>query len=255
MSEPPRADIVLLRRDTETWTEEQYTLLADGIRDCYAKHLLLEFKYTESITDEAFQQVLGYEFFYRQSQSLHPNAIQCFLLSAKTPLTKTLQRFGYTEEQHRGVYQSNLPLLENVTLLVLNDLQNTTNNSWLKLFASRRQQKQQAATLLQDAGTAQRNYRLYNFLNGLSNIFFLDQEERIMALDIRPEDVSEFGRIFIPAGVKFWTDEEKMQVLSQLKPEERLQGLKPEERLQGLDTEQQQVLLQLLLKNTGSTDQ
>ncbi|MBF0226135.1 MAG: hypothetical protein HQK76_11830 [Desulfobacterales bacterium] len=48
MSEPPKADILILRRDNDHWTEEQKQRLPDGIRQSKASHILIEFKYTES---------------------------------------------------------------------------------------------------------------------------------------------------------------------------------------------------------------
>lgn len=50
MSEPPKADILLLQRERKAWTVAQKALLPDGIRDSRARHILLEFKYTESLT-------------------------------------------------------------------------------------------------------------------------------------------------------------------------------------------------------------
>lgn len=39
--------------------------LPDGIRDCNANHILIEFKYTESLTADAIRQAVSYEYFYR----------------------------------------------------------------------------------------------------------------------------------------------------------------------------------------------
>ncbi len=49
LTDPPKADIVLLRRDSLEWTEEQRRWLADGLRYTNAGQLLLEFKYTEMV--------------------------------------------------------------------------------------------------------------------------------------------------------------------------------------------------------------
>ena len=38
-SDPPRIDIVLLRRETEEWTEAQRAMLPDGVRDVSATHM------------------------------------------------------------------------------------------------------------------------------------------------------------------------------------------------------------------------
>ena len=49
MVNPPEADILLLRRETAQWTEQQRLRLPDGIRNTRAQHILLEFKYSESV--------------------------------------------------------------------------------------------------------------------------------------------------------------------------------------------------------------
>ena len=48
LSEPPRVDIVILRRHTSEWTPEQYAFLPDGIRQSKASNVLIEHKQTES---------------------------------------------------------------------------------------------------------------------------------------------------------------------------------------------------------------
>lgn len=75
---PPKVDVLLLRRDTDNWTPEQLALLPDGIRDCNAKHILIEFKYTESLTVEAIRQAVGYEYFYRIANELDADEVRMF---------------------------------------------------------------------------------------------------------------------------------------------------------------------------------
>lgn len=60
-------------------------LLPDRVRDCQARHHLLECKFTESISEESFQQALTYDYLYRQSQQLSPADLQTYVLSAQTP--------------------------------------------------------------------------------------------------------------------------------------------------------------------------
>ena len=48
MTDPPEADILLIRRDLPKWTDDQLCRLPDGIRDTDANHILVEFKFTES---------------------------------------------------------------------------------------------------------------------------------------------------------------------------------------------------------------
>lgn len=64
-SEPPKIDVVLLRRETKTWTAAQRAMLPDGVRDTAAHSILLEFKYSESLTLDAVLQAVGYEYFFR----------------------------------------------------------------------------------------------------------------------------------------------------------------------------------------------
>ena len=46
MSEPPKTDILLLRKEHRRWAKVQQERLPDGVRDSRARHILLEFKYT-----------------------------------------------------------------------------------------------------------------------------------------------------------------------------------------------------------------
>lgn len=43
---PPLADLILIRRRGQSWTNEQRLLLADGMRDLEADHILAELKIT-----------------------------------------------------------------------------------------------------------------------------------------------------------------------------------------------------------------
>ncbi len=76
MSAPPEADIVLIRRDQPKWTPEQMERLPDGIRESTATHILLEFKYTESLNEQSLRQASGYDYFYRSSHDLSEHEIQ-----------------------------------------------------------------------------------------------------------------------------------------------------------------------------------
>ncbi len=83
MTESPEADILLLRRDAPQWTAEQLSRLPDGIRDSTARQILLEFKYTESINEEAFRQTLGYDTFYKRANELSEADVQTEYLNRK----------------------------------------------------------------------------------------------------------------------------------------------------------------------------
>jgi len=132
MSEPPRADMLLLRRDTGHWTPEQFALLPDGIRDATASYIVLEFKYTESINVDALLQIANNQRLYLQSHDdIQASDLQSFLISSKHPQQENLKRFGFQEVQ-AGMYRSSNCLIESITLLSLNMLPNTANNAWLR---------------------------------------------------------------------------------------------------------------------------
>ncbi len=221
MSEPPEADILLLRRKTAKWTAEQKARLPDGIRDTAASHVLLEFKYTESVNLSALKQTLCYDFLYKRANHLD-RQVQSFLVSAKTPRAATLEKYDYRLTEHSGIYQSCNPLLEEIKLMVLNDLADTQHNAWVKCFASHKQEKRKAFELLKTVGLKLKTIKLEWLLSGLWKCWFIEAEEKIMKFEVTPEDVVEMGKVFGDA------------YLSALDPEQRLKGLAPEERMEGL---------------------
>ncbi len=142
MSDPPRADILLLRRSGKQWSDAQRKLLPDGVRDRNARHHLLECKFSESFNELALQQALGYDYFYRQTQRLKAGELQTYVVSAQTPRKALLNRLGYQGDQP-GVYITSVPILEKVVLLVLNELSDEPHNEFLRLFASRQAVRKQ----------------------------------------------------------------------------------------------------------------
>jgi hypothetical protein len=135
---------VLLRKERKDWSEEQKNRLPDGIRDCEASHILIEFKYTESVNENALLQALGYDYFYRRTQKLAEHEVGTFLVSSKTPEKETLRIFGYEMSGKPGVYRSENRLLKRISLILLNELSDTPHNAFLKCFASRKSEKASA---------------------------------------------------------------------------------------------------------------
>ncbi len=190
LSESPKADILLLRREGEAWSAAQRARLPDGVRDSLAGHVLLEFKYTESVNETALAQAVAYDYFYRQAQKLPEEQVLTVVLSAKTPRTQRLEEWGYTEEQ-KGVFRSHLPLLRRVWLLVLNDLPSQPHNAYVKLFASREREREAAFAAL-DAPVVAESPRLQVYMVGLQRA--LDVKGEIeMAEVLTPEKVMEIG--------------------------------------------------------------
>ncbi len=221
MTDPPEADILLLRRQTAQWTAAQRALLPDGIRDSNASHILIEFKYTESFNENALAQAVGYNFFYKRAKQLANNNLQTVIFSAKTPRTATLERLGYFQTQLTGVYRSKTPVFEQILLLSLNELSNEPHNTWIKCFASKKKVKEETLKDLKtlDLGSDE----LKCLIGGLKKIWSIfSKGESKMKMNFTPEEVTEFGRDL----GEFW--------LAGLTPSERLAGLTPSERLAGL---------------------
>ena len=123
LSAAPKANILLLRRQGERWSEEQRRWLADGLRHTDAGHLLIEFKYSEGLTLRALQQLNVYDYFYCGGDGLPASKdVACFLVVASTPQGDWQRKFGFTATEWRGVYQSNNIMLERVQILLLNEL-------------------------------------------------------------------------------------------------------------------------------------
>ncbi len=221
MGDPPEADLLLLRKDQGQWTEEQKSRLPDGIRDSSAAHILIEFKYTESINKNVLLQTLCYDYLYKNNQELKENEVQTFLVSSKTPQESTLEKFAWQSADSSGVYESQNPLADSVTLLLLNELADSPHNAWIKCFASRKQEKKSAFDILMDKGFTSLNRRLQWFIEGLLHYLFTIGDKD-MEIEIKPEDVMKIG--------KKW----RQTVLLGLKPEERMAGLTPKDRLAGL---------------------
>ncbi len=239
MSNPPRADILLLRREQEEgWTPAQYGRLPDGVRDSSAKHILLEFKYTESINKKALLQALGYDIFYKLAQRLNDKDVQTFLLSARKPRAEFLQTFGYQVEDKRGVYYSTNPILKHLPILSLNELEADGHNAFVKCFASRKREKEDAFDVLEGEKLDVSSYR---FVTGLRRYWFDAQGEDQMDVELTSEQVFALGKGWSDMMLAMMTPEER---LAGLQPEERLAGLQPEERLAGLTQEEIEAYLQ-----------
>jgi hypothetical protein len=255
MTDPPEADILLLRRNTLNWTAEQRARLPDGIRDSEASHILIEFKYTQSFNEEALNQALGYDFFYKKAKKLPPFEVQTVLLSARKPHLNTLTSLGYQLTEYSGVYRSQTPIFRNVLLLSLNELSNEPNNLWIKCFASRQTVKKQTLEKLSALGLVSIASELTWFIAGLMEVWFgTARGEKKMSIDITPEDVTELGKQlgeFWLAGLtvddllaRFGPEE----VLPHFKPADRLAGLEPKEVLSHFKPEELEDYLKQLKK-------
>ncbi|MCP4347247.1 MAG: hypothetical protein GY795_17180 [Desulfobacterales bacterium] len=198
MKEPPEADVIIIRKNQEKWTPEQLKYLPDGIRDCEAGHIVIEFKYTESVNEDVFCTALGYRIFYKRNHGLKNHQLQAFLVSSKTPAESTLREFGYFSETQAGIRQSSHSPMKLVSLISLNDLPDEPHNAFVKLFATKSGQRLSAMRRFRKAGTELPEYmRSYigKFLEilkgdtGMGNIEFelTSEERKEMALFVKTE--------------------------------------------------------------------
>jgi hypothetical protein len=243
MSQSPEADILLLKRE-KTGTKAQRERLPDGIRDSHAIHLLLEFKYTESITDFAIRQALVYDTLYKKHQDLSEAEVQTFLISAKKKQKERLANWGYVSTEQAGVYHNPLWLLKDIPLISLNELSDETHNAWVKCFASHLIEKRKAFEALKSKGLGAMTAQLKWFLRGLWQHWFNDPKEDDMILDMTPEQVTKMGEMWGEVFLNELPIEKRLaglksqDILSRFNPEERLVGLKPEEWLAALKPEE-----------------
>ncbi|MFN8493958.1 MAG: hypothetical protein U0350_40540 [Caldilineaceae bacterium] len=256
MSEPPKVDILLLRRKGAVWTPAQARLLPDGVQHSRARHILLEFKFTESVNRAALTQALAYDYFYRQTQQVAEADVQTFVISAHTVRKNVLAEYGYAVTEHPGVYRSSNPLLRTVPLLLLNELQATQHNAFIQCFASKRRVRTHAFQLLAQLDWQMVNEAFWDFVAGLRNYLEVKGAEMsnvTLPSGLTPEMVMETGKAMRKALLENLTPQEIQQLLTKLTPEQRLAGLTPEEGQRLL--EQLQVYLQTQQpKRSSSTE-
>jgi hypothetical protein len=246
MTNPPEGDILLIRRDSPEWTEEQIERLPDGIRDTRADHILIEFKFTESVNAAAVTQALAYDTFFKKAQkNLDPSRIQTVILSSKTPAKASREALGYTICSKTGVYQSSNLLIKNITLISINELDDSPHNDFVKCFASRKNERKRAFKNLLRSGRRGLTVALIFLINGIMKFLLKSQTGEIaMEKEITPEFVMEIGKDMYEAMLSSIRPEDLIKkfgaekILSKFQPEERLSGLKPEERLSGLKPEE-----------------
>ena len=225
ISDPPKADVLLLRRKGTRWTLSQLRLLCDGLRSSQAGQQLLEFKYSESLNGLCLQQAIGYDYFYRQSQQMDERAIQTSVISARTPRTAVLRQYGYVETETPGVYRSSYPLLDQIQVIVLNQLRPDEHNAFMQCFASQRRVRESAFSRLQTLNWDELGDSLWEFVIGLHERIDAqggNMTEIVTSEGLTPERIMAIGK------------KVRQSLLATLTPEERLAGLAPKERLEGL---------------------
>ncbi len=245
MSDTPRVDVLLLRRNEPQWTEAQRAVLPDDIRDSSASHILIEFKYTESLSAEAVLKTAAYDLFYKQAHRLNGDDVQTYLLCAKKPQAATRQRLRFTTERSTGVYENDSPFVHRVRLVSLNELPPTAYNAFVQLFATQKKARLRAIHTLRDAEeTLQPDEMTHYLVSMLRQVYPRQLGAYIMEPEMTKEDMIEMSEAVVDF-ILHVTPKEKLlkylqvdERLAGLRPEERLSGLRPEERLAGLRPEE-----------------
>ncbi|MBF0201305.1 MAG: hypothetical protein HQK66_08330 [Desulfamplus sp.] len=277
MSSPPKSDILLVRRESPEWTKAQLQRLPDGIRDTRADHILLEFKFTESVNQEVIAQALGYDTFYkRANEKIEQKRIQTFILSSKTPDKKLRKMVGFKDEIKPGVFKSSHAVIDSVQLISINDLSDEPHNLYIKCFASKKGVREKSFNKLFDCKKETLTSDVIYVITGLFNIFAkkikgaeIMQEtsgyttEEIMGMGkeicealLNVYSLDDILKKYKPEEVfanykpeEVFANYKPEEVLANYKPEEVLANYKPEERLKGLGAEEIKKYLESIKNN------
>ena len=229
MAKPPQVDILFFRREQAVWTTEQFERLPDGIRQCKAAYILLEFKYTESVNKEAFVQALTYDYLYKRHQKLTDKQVQTFIVSAKKPHLSTRKKWGYETAVYQGVYKSHNELLKRIPLISLNELDRKRHNAYFKLFASHKVERENAFKMLEREGLPLIPEPLESLLSGL-RLLRGEQDMR----ELTPKEVMDLGRKW----GKHYLSRLSPEDIAAIPTEKRLAGIPMEERLAGIPSKE-----------------
>jgi len=223
MSQPPEADVLLLKLKSPKWTKKQLERLPDGIRDSTAHHILIEFKATESLNKGTFTQASGYEYFYIRSQKITDNEIQTFVMCAKQPQKANREQYGYTIRVQAGISQSTNIAYEHITLISLNELPDELHNAWVTCLASKKLKRLKAFNLLKSQGFKQIPKPFKGFLVELWQHISIKGDDD-MTLELSPNEIKAIGKMWEPS---LFTQDEIEELVLKVSPEVRLRGLKP----------------------------
>ena len=163
-------DFLLVRRDGATWTNEQYNRLPDFLRDTSCKHLLLQLSTENPILDDLEDDVrvaLGAAYFYTESYNTTIEDTHAYVLCTQTPTASTLSKLQYEPCATSGVYKSDRRLAQYATIVLLNEIDATPQNAFLKTFASLQAEKTRAFAAVRRAHFSLFTHNLYWLMAGL----------------------------------------------------------------------------------------
>ena len=243
LTKPPRADILLIRRHTEQWTEEQLKFIPSGIRDSRAPQILIEFKKTESLIKDAISILVAYHLFYCKNNHLDPDTVLPVLLVSIQPKPERLAKFGFEPTNEPGVYRNTNFLAERILLLTLNELESTLYNAFVQFFASQKPVRQQALQQLQAVGLEAIPQDVYWYATSVwhRQASAGDNTMEAMTTEQIIEDGKQWARLMLKALPP-------QDLLALFVPEEPVADFSPEQFLQGQNVETIAMLAQQWMK-------
>lgn len=245
VSAPPKADLILIQRRKENWTEEQRLLLADGLRDLGADQILVELKITESLNEDALSQLSVYDHLYLGTEKLRRDQLRSVLISSKTPDPKFLKQFAFDSVGPVGVYESRPAWGGVLRLILLNELADEPQNAPLKCFASRQEERKKGFETIKNAGLFQVSVAFGRIIVGLWRLQMKGSLNHPEMEGITPEYVTQLGKEWLDFIVDATPDEE---LFTLPKFEHRLE----QKHLKGRQEGEATLLLRLLQKRFGS---
>ncbi|MEO5334321.1 MAG: DUF4351 domain-containing protein [Magnetococcus sp. YQC-5] len=208
VSLPPKADIILIQRKEEGRTEEQRLLLADGLRDLDANHILAELKITESLNEKTLTWLSMHDTLYLETAKLERYQLQSVIMSAITPRQEYLEQFAFEPVGPNGVYQSNPFWGGNIRLILLNELADEPHNAPLKCFSSRQEERKKAFKTIRQSGLNKLSVSFGQIINGLWRLLMKGSLNTPEMEGVTSDYMIQFGKDLFVAIMDATPDEE-----------------------------------------------
>jgi hypothetical protein len=189
----------------------------------------LEFKHTESLSDDSFFKTGAYRVFYRIHRKLKDSDVRVFLAASKTPARKIMEKYGYGPSGTAGVYRSSFPLLNVITLISLNDLADEPHNALCRLFASKKKEKARALLGVIRSGIGALPEAVTEFIVKFADLVF--QRGGADMKELTSEERELFSRVYHNIVVPNLPLEERLKGIP---VKDRLKGIPAKERLNGI---------------------
>ncbi|MEO5345495.1 MAG: DUF4351 domain-containing protein [Magnetococcus sp. YQC-9] len=245
-STPPRADLILIRRQMGTWTEAQRILLSDGLRDLDPDHILLELKITESLNEDVLSRLSMYDTLFLESAGLHRRQLQSVLIGAICPRLEFLERFAFHPVGPSGVYESKPLWGGALRLILLNELADEARNAPLKCFSSRREERQKAFQTIKKTGLFRISVVFGQTVVGLWRLLMQGSLNSPEMEGVTPEQVALLGREWFDFLVDTMPEDELSAI-------PKLEHLLVQGRQEGRQEEAASMLLKQMRRRFGQT--